>query len=81
VTSHGCTDLAWAEWIVRTHHPHLTEGLEALFEGYGSYPSWSQRHSAMLARSAELLGFAQRWSEKAADLWQRRMEATEAFAE
>jgi tRNA A-37 threonylcarbamoyl transferase component Bud32 len=74
-------DLSWAEWIVCTHHPHLAEGLEALFDGYGSHPSWSQRHSAMLAKCGQLLAFAQRWSSEAASVWQRRIEATEAFGE
>jgi tRNA A-37 threonylcarbamoyl transferase component Bud32 len=74
-------DLAWAEWIVRTHHPHLADALEALFEGYGSYPSWSQRHSAMLAKCAELQAFSLRWSSQAAGVWQQRIEATEAFGE
>jgi aminoglycoside phosphotransferase (APT) family kinase protein len=74
-------DLAWAEWIVRTHHPHLADALEALFEGYGSYPSWSQRHSAMLAKCAQLQAFSLRWSSEAAGVWQQRIEATEAFGE
>ena len=74
-------DLAWAEWIVRVHHPHLVDALGALFEGYGRYPSWSQRHSAMLAKCAELLAFARRWSSEAAGVWQQRMEVTEAFGE
>ena len=74
-------DLAWAEWIVRTHHPHLTDALPALFGGYGSRPSWSQRHSAMLARCAEMLDFARRWSQEAADLWHQRVLTTEALRE
>jgi tRNA A-37 threonylcarbamoyl transferase component Bud32 len=74
-------DLAWAEWIVRTHHPHLADLLGALFDGYGIHPSWSQRHSAMLAKCGQLLAFAQRWSSEAAGVWQRRIEATEAFGE
>ena len=74
-------DLAWAEWIVRTHHPHLTDALGALFDGYGVHPPWLQRHSAMLAKCAGLLAFARRWSAESAGLWQRRIEATEAFAD
>jgi tRNA A-37 threonylcarbamoyl transferase component Bud32 len=73
-------DLAWAEWIVRTHHPQLADALGALFDGYGSQPSWAQRHSAMLAQCAQLLAFAQRWSSEAAVVWQRRIDATEAFS-
>ena len=29
------TDLAWCEWIVRTHHPRLTAALPHLYDGYG----------------------------------------------
>ena len=36
-------DVAWAEWIVRTHHPHLVPALSALFDGYGEEPSWRLR--------------------------------------
>jgi Ser/Thr protein kinase RdoA (MazF antagonist) len=74
-------DLAWAEWIVRTHHSHLTDALPALFRGYGSRPSWSQRHSAMLARCGQMLDFARRWAPEAADLWQQRVLTTEALRE
>jgi tRNA A-37 threonylcarbamoyl transferase component Bud32 len=28
-------DLAWAEWIIRTHHPRLIDSLGTMFEGYG----------------------------------------------
>ena len=33
-------DVAWAEWIVRTHHPDLVPALPALFDGYGAEPPW-----------------------------------------
>ena len=69
------------EWIVRTHHPHLIDALGALFDGHEIHPPWSQRHSAMLATCAGLLAFARRWSAESAGVWQRRIEATEAFAE
>jgi hypothetical protein len=78
---HPIEDLAWAEWIVRTHHPHQSDALGALFDGCGIHPPWSQRHSAMLAKCAGLLAFARRWSAESAGVWQRRIEATEAFAE
>jgi hypothetical protein len=35
----------------------------------------------MLAQCVQLLAFARRWSSEAAAVWQRRIEATEAFAE
>jgi hypothetical protein len=58
-----------------------SDALGALFDGYGIHPPWSQRHSAMLATCAGLLAFARRWSAESAGVWQRRIEATEAFAE
>ena len=32
------TDIAWAEWILRTHHPHLVGALPSLFAGYQDRP-------------------------------------------
>jgi tRNA A-37 threonylcarbamoyl transferase component Bud32 len=32
-------DLAWAEWIVGTHHPNWCDHLAALFDGYGERPA------------------------------------------
>jgi aminoglycoside phosphotransferase (APT) family kinase protein len=32
------TDIAWAEWIFRTHHPHLLGALPSLFAGYQDHP-------------------------------------------
>ena len=55
--------------------------LPALFDGYGIHPPWSLRHSAKLTKCAGLLAFARRWSAESAGVWQRRIEATEAFAE
>ena len=77
-------DLAWAEWIVRIHHPRLVESLGAMFDGYGSRPTWQQRHAAMLDKCRWALEFVRRWP--GADLaalamWTQRIEATAAFRE
>jgi tRNA A-37 threonylcarbamoyl transferase component Bud32 len=76
-------DIAWAEWIVRTHHAHLVSALPALFAGYGAEPPWHVRHRSMLAKCEWLLGFTRRWpdpTQVGVELWQRRLAATAAFA-
>lgn len=78
------TDIAWAEWILRTHHPHLLGALPSLYAGYQERPGWPERQAAMLARCAELLNFVRRWSapdDAAVRQWQRRTAATAAFRE
>jgi hypothetical protein len=75
-------DVAWAEWIVRTHHPHLVPALPALFAGYGGEPPWRLRQESMLAKCRWLLGFARRWpdpTQAGVELWQQRLAATAAF--
>lgn len=75
-------DLAWAEWIVRTHHPDLVDMLPALFTGYGERPSWDDQQAAMLAGCDRALAFVTRWSgsdSAAAELWRRRKAATTQF--
>ena len=47
-------DLAWAEWIVRMHHPGAAGAIPVLFESYRWRPTWSVRRSAMLKRCVEL---------------------------
>lgn len=75
-------DLAWAEWIVRTHHPHLVAALPALFAGYGSEPAWRVRQEKMLAKCRWALDFVHRWSGPGSagfGLWQQRLAATAAL--
>jgi hypothetical protein len=75
-------DVAWAEWIVRTHHPHLVPALPALFAGYGSEPAWPVRQERMLAKCRWALDFSHRWpggGTAGVDLWQQRLTATAAF--
>jgi Ser/Thr protein kinase RdoA (MazF antagonist) len=47
-------DLAWAEWIVREHHPGSVHHLDRLFEGYGEVPAWQDRHMSMTKRCREI---------------------------
>jgi aminoglycoside phosphotransferase len=75
-------DVAWAEWIVRTHHADLVPALSALFDGYGAEPPWPVRQESMIEKCRWLLGFTRRWpggGNAGVELWQRRLAATEAF--
>nr|WP_199849249.1 phosphotransferase [Streptomyces acidiscabies] len=75
-------DLAWAEWIIRTHHPHLLLCLDELFVGYGARPAWSEWRAAMLRACHRCRDFCRRWEDPAAvALWDERIAATEAFRE
>jgi aminoglycoside phosphotransferase len=73
-------DLAWCEWIVRTHHPDRVPLLDAFFSAYGEteVPGWSVRKAAMVARCGELTEFCHRWDPGAAavTLWKRRLAET-----
>jgi aminoglycoside phosphotransferase (APT) family kinase protein len=67
------TDLAWAEFIVRMHHPEHVDCVAALFDGYGSRPSWPERQMAMAERAAALETWVRSWKgEDAASTWTRR---------
>lgn len=75
-------DLAWAEWIVRTHHSPLVLALPALFAGYGSEPPWGVRQERMLDKCRWALGFTRRWPGAGTgvlEVWQHRLAATAAF--
>lgn len=71
-------DLAWCEWIVRTHHRAHAGALTALFDAYGAKPPWPQRHAAMLQRCRELLAFGRRWEPDGAveRSWRFHLSAT-----
>ncbi|MBF8192848.1 phosphotransferase [Nonomuraea sp. K274] len=77
-------DLAWCEWIVRTHHPEHVPLLPHFFDSYdGPVPAWAERHEAMVARCRDLLDFCVRWEpggdgEKS---WHERLAVTEAWTE
>jgi hypothetical protein len=79
---HPVEDIAWAEWIVRMHHPHLVPALPALFAGYAAESPWRVRQESMLARCRWLLGFVRRWPDPSGagvELWQGRLAATAGF--
>lgn len=75
-------DLAWAEWIVRMHHPDSAPDLHALFEGYGERPSWANRQGHMIRRCEELAARdpVQRGATPAAQLWTDRSSLARAWA-
>jgi aminoglycoside phosphotransferase len=74
-------DLAWAEWIVRMHHPNAIPALVALFRGYGEQPHWKLRHAAMLTQCERLLESAREQEAALVELWEGRLRATEQFTE
>jgi aminoglycoside phosphotransferase (APT) family kinase protein len=73
-------DLAWCEWIVRTHHPADVGALDSLFAGYGSRPPWAHRQERRLARCRQLVQ-AVPPDEAAVRLWQNRLDATAGWQE
>jgi tRNA A-37 threonylcarbamoyl transferase component Bud32 len=75
-------DLAWAEWIVRTHHPDAAAALPALFHGYGSRPPWPLRQDTMLRKCATLEQLCRRRGQaEGAELWHHRQRTTRAWTE
>lgn len=76
------TDLAWAEWIVRTHHPESLAALPALFDGYGQRPPWEVRQAAMLQRAQIHREFVRRWHGTDGErLWDDRLAAITSWRE
>jgi aminoglycoside phosphotransferase len=75
-------DLAWAEWIVRMHHPSHVAELPELFEASRLEPGWVHRHAAMVDRCTDLLRQAERANRAdGAELWRTRLHVTEAWIE
>ena len=75
-------DLAWAEWIVRTHHANDIDALDKLFIAYSTRPSWHVRHEAMTAHCQRLLNRCQREGlVDAEQTWRRRLSVTERWQE
>jgi Ser/Thr protein kinase RdoA (MazF antagonist) len=75
-------DLAWAEWIVRMHHPHAVVHVDALFDGYGERPPWPDRQAAMITRCEVLLKRSEVAGEQVAvDLWRERTATTHGWRE
>lgn len=70
-------DLAWAEWIVRMHHPAAVGAVAELLAAYGSNPGWKTRHAAMLAACQRLRLRGERVGDAAAaSLWAGREAVT-----
>jgi aminoglycoside phosphotransferase len=75
-------DIAWAEWIVRTHHRDAVESLPELFAGSGLSFSWSDRQSAMVLQCRRHLAYCEASGlHAAASDWRQRLEATERWNE
>lgn len=73
-------DLAWAEWIVRTHHSDHIDSLEELLAQSGVSASWTDRHAAMVRRCHDLLRLSSTAGSSAGEvLWRERLIATEAW--
>jgi len=73
-------DLAWAEWIVRMHHPEAIDALDALFEAARQRPPWARRRRAMLQQIDDLIGYCDSAGKhhSAAD-WRARRARTETW--
>jgi aminoglycoside phosphotransferase (APT) family kinase protein len=68
-------DLAWAEWIIRMHHPQAVASLGHLFRGWGQEPPWARRRAAMLASCRRFQERSVRLTDPtAAALWARRSD-------
>jgi Ser/Thr protein kinase RdoA (MazF antagonist) len=77
-------DLAWCEWLVRTHQPGQASALAEFYSAYGQpVPAWPERHKAMLERCHELADFCARDDPTGTGvaLWHDRALATEAWLE
>jgi len=73
-------DLAWAEWIVRTHHPGAVSALTKLHRASGLNLPWAERHQAMVRQCRRNLAYCEssEMTQSAAD-WRRLLAQTEAW--
>jgi aminoglycoside phosphotransferase (APT) family kinase protein len=75
-------DLAWAEWIVRMHHPNALNDLPELLDAAGLGIEWSARHQAMVARCEELKRISETGgSAETVAVWGDRLATTEQWTE
>ncbi|MFC5662597.1 phosphotransferase [Kitasatospora misakiensis] len=77
-------DLAWCEWIVRTHHAEHRRELDHFFHAYGGpVPGWPVRRAAILARCAALEQFCRRWDSNGPGVrqWQERAATAAGWPE
>ncbi|SDK90739.1 Phosphotransferase enzyme family protein [Glycomyces sambucus] len=78
------TDLAWCEWIVRTHHAEDVGAIGALHAAYGlPVPPWPERRAAMVERCTVYREFNERWSPGGSGVrrWTGLIAATSAWEE
>jgi aminoglycoside phosphotransferase (APT) family kinase protein len=71
-------DLAWAEWLIRMHHPEVVDALDALFVGAQQRPSWTVRHEAMLRHVRQVLVYCE--AARQPSDWRQRLELTERWS-
>ena len=75
-------DLAWAEWIVRMHHPDHRGELPELFAAAQLEPGWTDRHAVMVDRCTDLMLRAEGADQgDDAALWRMRLVTTESWSE
>jgi aminoglycoside phosphotransferase (APT) family kinase protein len=75
-------DLAWAEWIVRMHHPRAVGSLGVLFAAARLEPPWAERHRAMLDQCESILRYCRTAGfERPGAEWERRLARTSAWTE
>jgi aminoglycoside phosphotransferase len=74
---HPVEDLAWAEWVVRQHHPDAQSVLGEMYDAYGHTPSWSERQASMIETCRMHRELARGLTDPGVlALWQRRLEWT-----
>jgi phosphotransferase family enzyme len=73
-------DLAWAEWIVRAHHPNAVWALHELHRGAALDLPWVDRQTAIVRRIRQLLAYcnAGGMTQSAAE-WRRRLAAVKEW--
>jgi aminoglycoside phosphotransferase (APT) family kinase protein len=75
-------DLAWAEWILRTHHRGALTDLPELFAGAGLFLSWSDRQAAMVRQCRDHIAYCEESGLEAATAeWVGRLRETERWSE
>jgi len=75
-------DPAWAEWIVRMHHPDHHDSLTVLYESAGVNFTWTQRQASMVLRCEALLDDAERTgSPDLTATWRSRLRTTQRWRE
>ena len=73
-------DIAWSEWVVRTHHRDAIDALDELFASASQRPSWSERHAAMVHQCREVLAYCESAGmDSSAAEWRERSRRTEAW--